>query len=61
MERVKELELKRDILVRQLRKEQDYKKRCEMNEKLDAVCDELEHLLTCSYCGQSLKNCVCSF
>lgn len=58
---LKLLELKRDILVRQLRKENDYKKRSKMNEVLDGVCDQLEGLLECDYCHHRLKCCTCPF
>lgn len=38
---LKTLEMKRDVLVRRLRTERDYKLRCQMNNALDALIDEI--------------------
>lgn len=42
LQRLEDLELRRDMLVRQLRKKQPYKTHFKMNEELDRVIDEIE-------------------
>lgn len=39
---LKVLEMRRDVLVRRLRSERDYKQRCLMNDELDKVIDQIE-------------------
>jgi hypothetical protein len=41
---LRRLEDRRDTLVRRLRAEHDYKTRCQMNDALDQVIDEIERL-----------------
>lgn len=41
---LKVLEMKRDVLVRRLRTERDYKQRCLMNDELDKVIDQIERM-----------------
>lgn len=41
---LKVLEMKRDILVRRLRTERDYRQRCLMNDELDKVIDQIERM-----------------
>lgn len=38
---LKVLEMRRDLLVRRLRTERDYKTRCKMNDELDKVIDQI--------------------
>lgn len=57
-----QLEMKRDTYVRALRGNKlSYQQRMELNEKLDAVVDEIERLTPCPYCHQSLYSCTCPF
>lgn len=41
---LKVLEMRRDLLVRRLRTERDYKQRCLMNDELDKVIDQIVKL-----------------
>ena len=41
---LKVLEMRRDVLVRRLRTERDYKQRCLMNDELDKVIDQIVKL-----------------
>lgn len=56
------LSVKRDTYVRALRGNKlTYEQRISLNEKLDAVVDELERLTPCDYCGRMLACCECPF